>query len=123
MEIAPPLLKASIRLSSLERVNDGFCALEDEANLAIVVVAVAQGARLSGGGDVGPSLLVGKVAADLGCQFVEGGEEDGLLVLAKALEMTLGTLGEQKATAAGDLETLMDELVLVGVSEKAEVDL
>ena len=71
-------------------------ALEDELDLTVVVVAVAQGAGASGGGDAGAGGLVGEIAADLGGALVEGGEEDGLLVLAEALEVAFGALGEQE---------------------------
>src|SRR5206468_4168939 len=33
-----------------------------------------------------------------------------------------GTLGEEEASAARDLEALVDELVLIGVGEEAEID-
>ncbi len=97
-------------------------ALEDEADLMVVVVAVAMGAGLAGGGDTGSGGLVVEVAADFLQALVEGGEEDGFFVFAEALEVAVGALGEEETTAGGDLEALVDELVLIGAGEEAEVD-
>src|ERR1700754_2796155 len=36
--------------------------------------------------------------------------------------MTFGAFCEKKASAAGDLETFVNELVLIGVGEEAQVD-
>ncbi len=122
---APEAHPADRRSDACGRLDLGeqvLHALEDELDLAVVVVSVAQGSGASGGGDAGAGGLVGEIAADLGGALVEGGEEDGLLVLAEALEVAFGALGEEEALAAGDLEALVDELVLVGVGEEAEVD-
>ncbi len=86
------------------------------------MVAVAGGAEIAGGGDALARGLVGEIAADLFGEFVEGGEEDGFFVFFEALQVAFGALGEEEAAAAGDLEALVDELVLIGVGEEAEVD-
>jgi hypothetical protein len=90
--------------------------------LPVVVVAVADGAEVSGGGDALAGCFVGQVAANFFGEFVEPGEEDGFFLFLEALEVTCGTLGEEKAAASGNLEALVDELVLIGVGEEAEVD-
>ena len=95
-----------------------------QSHLPVVVVAVACGASASGGGDALAGSFVGQVAADLFDAFLEGREEDGFFVFVEALrDVPVGALGEQKASAAGDLEALVDELVVIGVGEKAQVDL
>src|SRR5439155_23855261 len=43
-------------------------------------------------------------------------------VFLEALQVACGTLGEEEASAARDLEALVDELVLIGVGEEAQVD-
>ena len=54
--------------------------------------------------------------------LVVGGEENGFHVFDEAIGVTGGALGEKEALAGGDLEAFVDELVLVGVGEEAEVD-
>src|SRR5216683_6536469 len=104
-------------------MDDCGGAFDDEVDLVVVVVAVAVGSGLACSGDAGAGGLVGQVATDLLEALVEGGEEDGLLVLAEALPVAVGAFGEEEASAAGDLEALVDELVLVGAGDEAEVDL
>ena len=112
----------SRRAGGLAIRQDGLDPLDDEPDLSVVVVAVAGGAQVSGGGDAVAGGFVGEIAADLFGELVEGGEEDGLFVFVEALEVACGALGEEEASAAGDLEALVDELVLIGVGEEAEVD-
>ena len=97
-------------------------ALEDEVDLPVVVVAVAGGSEAAGGCNALAGGLVGQIATDLLGQFVEAGEEDGLFVLLEALHVSGRTFGQEKTTATGDLEALVNELVLIRVGEEAEVD-
>src|SRR5271163_3789927 len=97
-------------------------ALEDAGNLMLVVVAIAKGAGAPGSCDAAARGLVGQIPANLGHEFVEGGEENGLLVLYEASEMPRRALSEQEPAAAGDLEALVGELILIGVGEEAQVD-
>jgi len=91
----------------------GLHALQDELDLSIVIVAIASGAAVAGGCDALAGGLVGQIAVDLLDEFVKACKEDGLFVLLEALPVSVGALGKQEATAAGDLEALMDELVLI----------
>ena len=81
-------------------------ALNDEAYLPIVVVAVAGRSQVACCGDALARGFVGEITANFGCEFVEGGEEDGLFVFFEALKVTCGALSEEETAAAGDLEAL-----------------
>ncbi len=98
-------------------------SFHDQTHLAIVMVAITLGAGVASRGDASTGCLIGKIAADLGGEFVEAGKEDRLLVLPESIHVPLRPFGEQKSPATRDLEALMDELVLIGVSDEAKVDL
>jgi len=95
----------------------------DYGDLTVIVVTVTLGTGMASGGDAVASGFVGEVAANLFNALPDGGEEDGFFIFAKALEMALGSFGEKEAPAAGYLEALVDEFVLICVSDEAEVDL
>ena len=86
------------------------------------MVAVAGCTKIASGCDALTGCFVGQVAADFFGELVEGGEEDSLFVFLEALQVARGTLGEEKASASGDLEAFVDEFILIGVGEEAEVD-
>ena len=90
MWVAPFDVGRSVRLlaeRSWPRLKETLDSLKDEADLTVVMVAVAGGAKVSGDGNALASGLVGEVAANLLGEFFEVGKEDGLFVLPEALEM------------------------------------
>jgi len=103
--------------------DDLLGALGDYGDLTVIVVTVTLGTGVAGGGDAVATGFVGEIAANLFDALLDGGEEDGFFIFAKALEMPLGSFGEKEPPAAGYLEALVDEFVLIGVSDEAEVDL
>ena len=86
------------------------------------MISVASCAKITCSGDALPGSLVGQIEANLFGEFLERGEEDGFFVLLEALQMSRRAFGQEKSSAAGDLEALVNELVLIGVGEKAQVD-
>ena len=86
------------------------------------MIAVASGTQVAGFGDACSGEFIGKIAADLFSQLIEGGEEDGFFVFFEALQVAFGAFCEEEACASCNLEALVHELVLIGVGEEAEID-
>ena len=72
----------------------GLYTLENQIDLSVVVVAIASGAEIARSRDALALGLIRQIAADLLDQFVETGEEDGLLILLEALHVAWGSFGE-----------------------------
>ena len=98
-------------------------AFDDPPYLRIVVISIACGPRTSCRRDSRPRRLVRQIFPDLRRQLFAARKEDRFLILAEALQMSIGPLGQQESAAAGNLEALMHELVLVRVRQKTQVDL
>src|SRR5260370_1007105 len=74
----------------LQLLDDCGGAFDDEADLMVVVVAVAVGSGLGCGGYAGAGGLVGEGAAGFLAALVVGGEKDRRLVLAHARPLPVG---------------------------------
>src|SRR5580693_1598482 len=88
--------------------EDGLDSFDDEADLAVVVVAIPCCAEVPGVGDAMACGFIGQVAADFRGELVEGGEEDCFFVFLEALQVSGGAFGEQETAATGDLEAFVD---------------
>ena len=66
-------------------------AVEDEAELVVVVIARAFGALVACAGDALASGFIGKVEPDLFDALIHRGEEDSLLVLDETAEMAFAS--------------------------------
>ena len=62
-------------------------AVEDEAELVVVMVARALGALAACAGDARAGRFIGQIERDLADALLHSGEEDGLLVLDETAEM------------------------------------
>jgi len=102
---------------------DGLQAIEDEAELMVVMIAIALGALPPCTGDSGASCFIGQVQPDLLDTFFHGREEDCLFVLGESAEMAGRALDQQESRAGRDLKTLVGELILIGFGKEAEIDL
>jgi hypothetical protein len=96
--------------------------MEQAAQYAVVVIAGSPGAALSCRGDGGACRFVVQVVINLGAAFVQIREEDGFLVLAEAGLVFGRTLGQEEASAGGDLEGLLRHLVAIAVGHESEID-
>src|SRR4051812_31270340 len=98
-------------------------AIDDTCDLRVVMVATTFGTGVPCRSNAAASSLVRQVTANLLDALLDVGEKHGLLILDEAFEVSLGTLGEEKAFAGRYFEALVGELILVRVGNKAEIDL
>ena len=89
----------------------------------VVVVPVTLGSSMARRSNALAGFLIGKIATDLGSHFVKACEENGLFILTEAVHVALRPFSKQETATSCDLKALMHKLVLIGVSDKAEVDL
>ena len=72
-------------------LSEALQAVEDEAELVVVVIARAFGALMACAGDALAGGFIGQIERDLADALLEGGEEDSLLVLDETAEMAFAS--------------------------------